>query len=184
MHIQRTVLNFSQVEIPKNYSDLLSKGLDYKVAKKRLPLLDIISGVEGSTEDISSTYMKNSFRVECLNILKRGRSNDQINCNEKICRKIRTWLKDKAKGKATCITEEEKVNKMIETELNNQNRYHGLKKDNIGNVRSKVNKKLKELKESGLVSEKLYKDLKPHTPKTRSARPLLKIHKNPLKLDL
>ena len=42
-HIQRTVLNFSQVEIPKDYSDLLSKGLDYKVPKKRLPLLDIIS---------------------------------------------------------------------------------------------------------------------------------------------
>ena len=34
-HIQRTVLNYSQVEIPKDFSDLLSKGLDYKVAKKR-----------------------------------------------------------------------------------------------------------------------------------------------------
>ena len=41
-----------------------------------------------------------------------------------------------------------------------------------------------ELKESGLISEKLYKDLKPHTPKTPSARPLLKIHKNPLKIRL
>ena len=73
---------------------------------------------------------------------------------------------------------------MIETELNNQNRCHILKKDNIDNVRSKVNNKLKKLKESGLISEKSYKDLKPHTPKTPSARPLLKIHKNPLKLDL
>ena len=116
-HIQRTVLNFSQVEIPKDYSDLLSKGLDYKVPKKRLPLLDIISGVEDATENISATYMKNSFRVECLNILKRGRSNDQINCNEKICRKIRTWLKDSKlmvlesdKVRATCIIEEKKVN--------------------------------------------------------------------------
>ena len=64
---------------------------------------------------------------------------------------------------------------MIETE-SNQNRC-SLKKDNIDTVRSKVNKKLKELKESGLISEKLYKHLKPHTPKTPSARPLLKIHK-------
>ena len=68
---------------------------------------------------------------------------------------------------------------MIEMDLNNQNRYHRLKKDNIDNVRSKVNKKLKELKESGLIREKLYKDLRPHTPKTPSARPLLKIYKNP-----
>ena len=34
------------------------------------------------------------------------------------------------------------------------------------------------------ISEKLYKDLKPHTPKTPSARPILKIHKNPLKIKL
>ena len=40
------------------------------------------------------------------------------------------------------------------------------------------------LRESGLISEKLSKDLKPHTPKTPSARPLLKIHKNLLKIRL
>ena len=190
-HIQRTVLNFSQVEIPKDFSDLFSKGLDYKVAKKRLPLLDIISGVEDATENISATYMKNSFRVECLNILKRGRSNDKINCNEKIYRKIWTWLKDNKsmvaeadKGRVTCRIEEEKVNKMMETELNNQNSYHSLRKGNIDNVRSKVNKKFKKPKESGSINEKLYKDLKPHTPKTPSAGTLLKIHKSSLKLDL
>ena len=47
------------------------------------------------------------------------------------------------------------------------------KKGNIDNVRSNVNKKLKELIESGLTSEKLCKYLKRHTPKTPSARPLL-----------
>ena len=155
IHIERKVLNFSQVEIPKDYSDLLSKELDYKVLKKRLPLLDIVSAAEDATENISVTYLKNSFRDQCLNILKRGRSNEQINRNEKISRKILTWLKDNKlmiveadKGKPTCIIKEEKVKKMIETKLNNQNRYHGLKKDNIDNVRSKVNKKLKEIKES------------------------------------
>ena len=81
-----------------------------------------------------------------------------------------------------CIIEEEKVNKTIETKLNNQNRYHSLKKDNVDNVRSKVNKKLKEFKESECISEKLYKDLKPHIPKTISARQLLKINKNSLKI--
>ena len=54
----------------------------------------------------------------------------------------------------------------------------------MNNVKSKVNKKLKELKESGLISIKLCKGLKPHTPKTTSARPLWKIHKNPLKIRL
>ena len=73
----------SRVEIPKNYSELLWKELDYKVAKKRLPLLDIISGVEDATKNIPAIYMKNNFRLEYLNILKRERNNDQLNCNEK-----------------------------------------------------------------------------------------------------
>ena len=88
------------------------------------------------------------------------------------------------KGRATCIIKKEKVNKMTETRLNNQNRYHGLKKGNIDNVRSKVNKKLKQLKETRLICEKLYKDLEPHTLKTPSARPLLKIQINQLKTRL
>ena len=86
---------------------------------------------------------------------------------KKICKKIRTWLKDKKlmvveadKGRATFIIEEEKVIEKIETELNNQNRYHSLKKDNIDNIKSKVNNKLKELKENRLISEKLNKDFK------------------------
>ena len=63
--------------------------------------------------------IKNSFRVKCSNILIRGRSNDQINCHEKICRKICTWLKDNKlmiiggdKGRATCIIEEGKLTKL------------------------------------------------------------------------
>ena len=55
------VLNFSQVEIPKDHSDLLSKMLDYKVMRESLSLLDITSGVENETENISATYMKNSL---------------------------------------------------------------------------------------------------------------------------
>ena len=82
-NIQRTVLNFSAVEIPKDYSDLLSKVSIYNVAKKQLPLLDIICGVEDTKENISGTIMANSFRDESFNFLKRERSNDQVNCRQK-----------------------------------------------------------------------------------------------------
>ena len=54
-HIQKTVLNFSQVQIPIDYSDSLPRGLNYKAVKKWVPLIDIISGVEGATESISAT---------------------------------------------------------------------------------------------------------------------------------
>ena len=125
--------------------------------------------------------MKNSFRVECLNVLKQGRSKDQVNYNEKLCKDIRSWLKENKlmvieadKGRATCIIEEEKINNMIRTELNNQNRYDSLKKDKIDNVRATVNKKLKELKEKELISEKLYKELKPHYTKNTFCKTIIK----------
>ena len=64
-----------------------------------------------------------------LKDFKTREKQDQKSCNESICRKARTWLKDNKlmvietdKGRTTCITEEEKVSKMIETKLNNQNR--------------------------------------------------------------
>lgn len=38
-------------------------------------------------QNMSATYMKNSFRVECLKILKQKRSNDQINYNKKYLEK-------------------------------------------------------------------------------------------------
>ena len=50
---------------------MLSKGLDYEVEKERLPLLDITSGVEDATENISATYVENSLGVECSNNLKQ-----------------------------------------------------------------------------------------------------------------
>ena len=52
--------------------------------KKHLPLLDIISRVKGTTENISATHMKNRFEIKCLYILNWWRSINQINCNEKI----------------------------------------------------------------------------------------------------
>ena len=100
---------------------------------KRLPILDIVSGVEHATENIA-TYMKNSFRAEWLNILKRGRSKYQIHSMKKYVERIKDnklIVVEDDKGRVTCIIKEDKVNKMIETELNNQNRYHSLKKDNI-----------------------------------------------------
>ena len=73
------------------------------------------------------------------------------------------------KSRTTCITKEEKVSTMIETKLIRID-VTVKKNNNIVNVRSKVNKELIELKESGLIIEKLCKDSKPYTPKTPFAR--------------
>lgn len=43
----------------------------YKIAKERLSLLDIISGIDDATKNISTAYMANSFRLECSNVLNK-----------------------------------------------------------------------------------------------------------------
>ena len=107
---------------------------------------------------------------------KTREKQDQKSCNENICKKARTWLEDNKlmvietdKSRTTCITEEEKVSTMIQTKLIRID-VTVKKNNNIVNVRSKVNKELIELKESGLIIEKLCKDSNPYTPKTPFAR--------------
>ena len=53
-HAKRAVLNFSETDIPQEYYKILLKGLYYKIAKERLPLLDIIGD---TTNNISAAYM-------------------------------------------------------------------------------------------------------------------------------
>ena len=86
------VLNFSESNIPQKYYTILSIALEYKIAKERLLLSDIISGIKDAAKNISSGYMANSFRVECLDVLKKERPKNHINFNERLCRDIRKWF--------------------------------------------------------------------------------------------
>ena len=45
-HQRKTLLNFSNVDIPKESVPLLSKGLGFKVTTKKLPIVDMICGTK------------------------------------------------------------------------------------------------------------------------------------------
>lgn len=66
----------------RNITTFNPKGC-YKIAKERLPLLDIISGIDDATKNISTAYMANSFRLECSNVLNKERAKSQKRFNEK-----------------------------------------------------------------------------------------------------
>ena len=72
---------------------------------------------------------------------------------------------------------------MVE-QLNKPERYRKLRTDTIKQSRAAMNKKLAELKLKDLTTKQEHSSLKLSVPKTSKARPILKIHKDPLKIPL
>ena len=191
VHKENTVRNLSAVEIPEQFIDVLSKGIDYKIATRNIPVFDIIAGIEDATKTLPTINTSNAFRFHCCNILKKSRNKSETNISEKVCRNINKWLNNNDlclleadKGRATCIISRKQVHEMVAQELNKPKRYRKLKTDTIKQSRAAINKKLAELKLKDLITKQEHSSLKPNVPKTPKARPILKIHKDPLKIRL
>ena len=185
------VKNLSTVAIPEWFIDVLSKSIEYKIAMENIPVFDIIPGIEDATKTLPAIYTSNAFRFDCCNILKISRNKSETNISEKVCRDINKWLNNNNlylleadEGRATCIVSRKQEQKMVEQELDKPERYRKLRTDIIKQSRAALNKKLAELKFKNLITKEEHSSLKPSVPKTPKARPILKIHKDPLKIRL
>ena len=87
------MLNFTEIEIPKEFYPILSKGLEFKIASKTLPITSIICSIEESIKNLCTPALANEFRFECKRILKKGRNRKDVNITEEICRGLKVWLK-------------------------------------------------------------------------------------------
>ena len=119
------------------------------------------------------------------------RNKSETNISEKVCREINKWLNNNDlclleadKGRATCIISRKQVHEMVEQNLKKPKRYRKLRTDTIKQSRAAINKNLAELKLKDLILKQEHSSLKPSIPKTSKARPILKIHKDPLKIRL
>ena len=88
VHKENTVKNLSTVEIPKLFIDVLSKGIDYKIATENIPVFYIIAGIEDATETLPTINASNVFRYDCCNNLKKPRNKSETNIRETTCRYI------------------------------------------------------------------------------------------------
>ena len=71
---------------------------------------------------------------------------------------------------------------MVEQEFKKLERYTKFITHTIQQSRAAVNKKLAELKLKDLITKQEHSKSKPSIPKTPKARPILKIHKDPIKI--
>ena len=189
-HEEKTILNFTDIEIPADFVNTLSKGLDYKTSTENIPKLDIITGVERLAKNFAIDQA-NYMRYQILTILEKPKQKGKINISEKVCQKVRNWLKqnnlvliESDKGRATCIIKESRVKAMMQTELSKIERYTPVNSDPTKICQTKVNALLKDLHDTDLITADELKQLKPKTPSVPSARPTLKAHKVPLKIRL
>ena len=92
VHKENTVKNLSTVEIPERLIDVLSKGIDYKIATENIPVFDIIAGIEDVTKTLPTINTSNAFCFDCSNILKKSRNNSETDISEKVWRDINKRL--------------------------------------------------------------------------------------------
>ena len=111
--------------MPEWFIDILSKGIDYKIATENIPVFDIIAGIEDATKALPTINRSTVFHYNCCNILKKPRNKSEINISEKICRDITKSLNkndlgllEAGKRRATCIISKKQVHEMLEQELN------------------------------------------------------------------
>ena len=83
VHKENTVKNLSTVEIPEQFIDVLSKGIDYKIGKENMPVFDIIDGTEDATKTLPTINTSNAFRFDRCIILKKSRNKSKTNVSEK-----------------------------------------------------------------------------------------------------
>ena len=123
--------------------------------------------------------------------MQNGKIKKEVNVKGELCKGVKEWLQqnkllliENDKGRATCIIENEKVNELVDKELENEERYKKLNCDDIEKVKSAVNKELACLRNKEKITIEQMKHLKQITPTTPVARATLKAHKDPRKVRL
>ena len=70
--------NLSAVEIPERFIDVLSEGIDYKIATENILVFDLIAGIEDTTKTLPTINRSNAFCLDCCNILKKSTTSHKI----------------------------------------------------------------------------------------------------------
>ena len=61
---ENTIKNLSTVEIQEQFIDVLSKGIDCKIATKNIPVHDIIAEIENATKILPIINTRRQIREE------------------------------------------------------------------------------------------------------------------------
>ena len=177
--IQGVVVNKSSRVLTSAESELLSKGLNYAIRPKKVPLMDIVASIEAATTKLSVAD-RDTVRVKCRETLTKSKMpRPNLNRNEQIA--LRGLSRDENivilpadKGNATVVLDKEDYTSKM-ADLLSRGEYKEIKNDKTKTVERKIKALLKTV-EASLPRETFHK-LNPNNTKAPHMYGKPKIHK-------
>jgi hypothetical protein len=164
---------------------VLSKGLNFAVTPKRLPVIDLVTATESACRQLGGGD-KEELRSKVVNILSRGDAG--LARDQNITKKERDALdslkKDENimvlpadKGRVTVVMNKEDYLSKCKDLLKDEKTYTKLKKDPTVKFKQEIVDALIDLKNRKVISPKLHKDLYPTEDQPPRFYGLPKVHK-------
>ena len=178
------VKNFSNRDLNATETRMLSKGLNFAVTSKKIPVVEIVTAVESACLKLNKSDA-DDLRSSVNNIFKKQRSpNTQCNLSEEEQQALQDLRKDRNikilpadKGRCTVLLNTDDYKNKCKAMLNDEQTYMRLKRDPTPTYKKELVSSLQELKEKGATDTKLYRKIYPTTDAPPRFYGLPKIHK-------
>jgi hypothetical protein len=176
------VVNLLDRDLSKDELSVLSKGMNFSVAQRKVPVRDILCGIEKGIRSLSN-LKKTEVRGIVSSLLLRHRSktvpSNLSQAELKALRELGNDTKLKIvpadKGNATVVMKAEDYSSKMSVVLSNTANYKELKKDTSQQIARKFNSTLYGVKSK--LGEQLYRRLRAPDAQTPEMYGLVKLHK-------
>ena len=172
----------SSKELTYHQRSVLSKGLNFALAPRKIPIPRIIAAVENGLRCVDESLLDN-FRQKVIGLLKSAKLPPQ-NLTPEESKALRMLKQDgdltvlvADKGKATVVMDRCKYDEKMNTLLSDQSTYKVLRNDPTPSLQRKMNSLLLQLKKDKKLPCKTYNELRCTSGRTPSIYGLPKVHK-------
>ena len=181
----KKVVNLTDTSLNEDEKQLLMKGLNFVPTPTSVPMASFISSIESS---LSKANLPNELisltRKQVVNLLARSRpppSNMPPNLRKallSLCCKQHLVILPADKGRATVVMDKHTYESKMESMLSDANTYERLKRDPVSSLERQLNSLLMDLKKQGLISKRLFDQLRSSVGHTPYICGLPKVHKS------
>lgn len=178
------VMNLSQRKLTTEEERVLSLGMNFAIAPKTTPILDIVASVEQGLQKLDSTDLADNLRQNIERILTSAKQRPEPNLDKSEQMALKSLQKDKSiiilpadKGNVTVVLDKADYDKKI-TELLQETTYTKMKKDPTKRIETDIQRTLVKLQDKGEITPSEAFRLRPGDSKAPHLYGLPKIHKD------
>jgi len=176
----KNVVNLSSYKLSEDEYSLLGKGLKFALPPKYVPITDTCAAIESRLEKLDNDTQK-VIRSNISNVIHKQNFSTKVK-DHKIVKNLKSKndiiILSADKGGKTVIMNRLDYNSKCENMLNDDKVYEKVNNDPTENLRVKLYKKLKALKDQGKINSKAYATMFPNCAKIPYFYALPKIHKD------